>query len=358
MSTLVMMAAILSGNSDIRRDETVIFYPTYAHPSKDGKSWRVRLHGIIYELEEGSKKCSVLLSAIRKSVKIEKNSPEAKTFEQRTRLFLVDNEGGKEIAVQLGRHRVKCARSGSNGHFAGHAILNRDEMRELLKTNGDSRQWVEFVAETNPGDARRIIGRVQVIPAGGVSVISDFDDTIKITNVRNRKELLANTFTRDFQAAPGMKKLYRALEDRGARFHYVSGSPWQLYPVIAKFLRDTPFPQGSLHLKSVRLKDSSFQNLFAKQRENKMKAIEQILNDFPERTFLLFGDSGEEDPEIYGEIARKHPDRIVGVFIRNVTEQSREDSRYTSVFEDLNASLWFVFDDPQDVQKAVLELVK
>ena len=54
------------------------------------------------------------------------------------------------------------------------------------------------------------------------------------------------------------------------------------------------------------------------QNQYKTGVIERILADFPRRRFLLVGDSGEQDPEIYGAIARKHPEQVERIFIRNV----------------------------------------
>jgi phosphatidate phosphatase APP1 len=41
--------------------------------------------------------------------------------------------------------------------------------------------------------------------------------------------------------------------------------------------------------------------------------------------FVLIGDSGQEDPEIYADMVATHPGRILAVYIRNV-RQNPEDS--------------------------------
>ena len=95
---------------------------------------------------------------------------------------------------------------------------------------------------------------LQLIDERGVSVITDIDDTIKITAVTNRRELLMNTFLREFRAVSGMAELYRRWATGGAAFHYVSSSPWQLFSVLSEYTETEAFPAGSMHLRSFRLR--------------------------------------------------------------------------------------------------------
>jgi phosphatidate phosphatase APP1 len=77
--------------------------------------------------------------------------------------------------------------------------------------------------------------------ANGLSIVSDIDDTIKVTHVpAGKKTILRNTFLNEFQAAAGMRDRYQQMiADAGAAadvcFHYVSGSPWQLFDVLSEF---------------------------------------------------------------------------------------------------------------------------
>jgi phosphatidate phosphatase APP1 len=73
--------------------------------------------------------------------------------------------------------------------------------------------------------------------------------------------------------------------------------------------------------------------------------IEQIMADFGQRRFILIGDSGEHDPEIYGDLARKHGERVAHIYIRNVTGESRDGERMTNAFRDLPEDRWTLFED-------------
>ncbi|MGH8248899.1 MAG: phosphatidate phosphatase App1 family protein, partial [Gammaproteobacteria bacterium] len=195
--------------------------------------------------------------------------------------------------------------------------------------------------------ARRGIGLPLVLLRdSGISVISDIDDTIKISQVRDKRELVQNTFCRPFQPAPGMAATYQRWAAQGAQFHYVTASPWQLYEPLGEFVRRNGFPAGTFHMKSFRAKDSSFLGLMKSPERYKPPVIEELFRQFPNRRFVLVGDSGEKDPEIYGALARKHPRQVARILIRDVTDEPRADARYRKAFRELSDGLWQVFQKP------------
>lgn len=53
--------------------------------------------------------------------------------------------------------------------------------------------------------------------------------------------------------------------------------------------------------------------------DRKKPAVLEMLDAFPESSFLLFGDSGEQDLEVYVSVARERPDQVRGIFIRDIT---------------------------------------
>jgi phosphatidate phosphatase APP1 len=98
-----------------------------------------------------------------------------------------------------------------------------------------------------------------------------------------------------------------------------------LYEEIADFFLKEGFPEASFHLKSIRLKDRTLMSLFADPMESKISKISGIIDKYPNRTFVLVGDTGEKDPEVYGALCRAYPDRIDRVCLRDVTSQLSED---------------------------------
>jgi phosphatidate phosphatase APP1 len=160
---------------------------------------------------------------------------------------------------------------------------------------------------------------VKLIENTGVSLISDIDDTIKRSSISmGAREIFRNTFIRDLGdlTVEGVKEWYNRLHDMGVSIHYCSNSPWQLFPVIASFFHLAGLPPGSIHLKQY---SGMLQGIFEPVAERKKGTLERILRDFPERKFLLVGDSGEADLEVYTELAVANPGRILAVFIRDVT---------------------------------------
>ncbi|ETS75565.1 hypothetical protein PFICI_12509 [Pestalotiopsis fici W106-1] len=164
---------------------------------------------------------------------------------------------------------------------------------------------------------------VHVIEPEGISLISDIDDTIKHSSITTgAKEIFRNTFIRDLGdlTVDGVREWYTSMHNLGVRIHYCSNSPWQLYPVIASYFKLAGLPPGSIHLKQY---SGMLQGIFEPVAERKKGTLEKIMHDFPQRRFLLVGDSGEADLEVYTEIAVANPGRIVAIFIRDVTTPER-----------------------------------
>ncbi|KAK2041441.1 actin patch protein 1 [Colletotrichum somersetense] len=160
---------------------------------------------------------------------------------------------------------------------------------------------------------------VKIIEPKGVSLISDIDDTIKRSNISGgAKEIFRNTFVRELKdlTVEGVREWYNELHKMGVSMHYCSNSPWQLFPVLASYFLIAGLPPGSLHLKQY---SGMLQGIFEPVAERKKSTLTRLMHDFPERRFLLVGDSGEADLEVYTELVEAHPGRIIAIFIRDVT---------------------------------------
>lgn len=165
------------------------------------------------------------------------------------------------------------------------------------------------------------LGRVLVPPPQArFGVISDIDDTVirtGATSVRAmiRSTLLANARTR--LPFPGVAALYRALHGQLNPLFYVSSSPWNIYDMLADTFALRGIPAGPLLLR-----DWGFAGrleLAFRHHDHKLAGITRVLDTYPALPFLLIGDSGQQDPEIYHEVVRRYPGRILAVYIRNVT---------------------------------------
>ncbi|PBP15471.1 actin patch protein, partial [Diplocarpon rosae] len=160
---------------------------------------------------------------------------------------------------------------------------------------------------------------VKITQPKGVSLISDVDDTIKHSSIGGGpREIFRNAFIRDLGdlTIDGVKEWYNTMYDMGVGVHYVSNSPWQLFPVLVSFFQKAGLPPGSYHLKQY---SGMLQGIFEPVAERKKGTLEKIMRDFPDRKFILIGDSGEADLEVYTDVALAHPGKILAIFIRDVT---------------------------------------
>jgi hypothetical protein len=365
MSLRIAIASLLRPDeleSCIDPDESVVFFPTAAafHPPNQ---WQVPIHGWIYQPSELSRLRRLGFRLVARLIKLRYRHVDhaSPLFRERVGAFLADNERGSRIEIQVGPARFQLKKSRADGHFEGMLNLPGELVNPLFEkaerkarratrreeTGGDSSlKWLTFRAVTRATDERRFDGKVLFLPPEGLSVISDIDDTIKVTEVLERKKLLRNTFLKEFRAVPEMAALYRRwARGRGAVFHYVSASPWHLYPFLSEFLAAQGFPMGTFHLRDFRLVPGSFRKALVPSGRVKLRHVRSLLTRFPRRRFILVGDSGESDPELYGNVAREFPGQVEKIYIRNITGEAEKGVRWRKVFRGLRAEQWEVFED-------------
>jgi phosphatidate phosphatase APP1 len=180
-------------------------------------------------------------------------------------------------------------------------------------------------------DADAVTGRGRVLvpdPEAPFAVISDIDDTVLRSRVTEGMRAMLTTLVGDANsrdAIPGMASLYRGL-NRGPgdaegvvaslpSFFYVSTGSWAMYPLLTKFLQGRGFPRGPLFLTDWGPTD---RYIVRSGKEHKRNSIGRLLNAYPSTRFVLIGDSGQGDPEVYLEIAGSHPTQVAAIVIIDV----------------------------------------
>ena len=347
MALAVLLSLFLSSpasaaqTSNLKSDQEVVFYPALAYPVGKGK-WEIQFHGCVFEPE----KRVIPIALLRQILALDHihfTPAENKLFKERARLFMIDEKSGRKIVIRLGDKIYKLDKSQANGQFIGTLSFTEAEIQKLRQS------VTNFQLVLKSKDTRQFFGEIHFVDEAGIIVISDIDDTIKVTAVGNRNATLRNTFLMPFKAVDGMPELYRGwAATNHAAFLYVSASPWQLYAPLADFLRDSNFPAGAFFLKTVDFKDKTFFALFQSPDQYKPGVIEPLMKRFPHRKFVLVGDSGEQDPEIYAALARKYPDQIRHIFIRDLSAGAQEE-RFSKAFEGLSPQLWKTFTDPSAI---------
>jgi phosphatidate phosphatase APP1 len=321
----------------VSREEKVTFYPTYGY--KEGENWVIPMRVWVRERRALSEHLSNEVAESMGDLGL----GEIKNFQSRTQDFVADSESREEVTFVFDndpanqRYSVRNSRGDSlktdqNGLIEGVIKLSITEASELLSRQGSRDGWLTYRA-TSSGHSGT--GRVRLLGPSGLSVISDIDDTIKVTEIpAGSKIVVRNTFFRDFVAASEMAAMYQGLQ--GASFHYVSGGPWQLYEPLSQFLLSerTGFPEGTFHMKNVRknlLSMNSWEDLKTlvtnenATMEQKLSQIGEILRRFPERRFILIGDSGEKDPEVYRKIRDRFRDQVLEIRIRDVVNDREKN---------------------------------
>jgi phosphatidate phosphatase APP1 len=186
---------------------------------------------------------------------------------------------------------------------------------------------VEVVEAPVPGLVKVRATAEILVPSSGaeLGVISDIDDTVLQTHVTQKLKMIwvtlsGSAFTR--MPFEGTSELYRALavgpSGRGNNpVFYVSKSPWNLYDFLVDFMDYHELPRGPLLLRDAGLRESP-------PIDHKTAAVSRLLETYPNLPFILIGDSGERDPDIYLETAARNPGRVRAIYIRDLGAKSSE----------------------------------
>jgi phosphatidate phosphatase APP1 len=187
-------------------------------------------------------------------------------------------------------------------------------------------------------------GLVQVVPERGLSVVSDFDDTIAVSHIGRTFRMLWTALFRDeteHAAVEGMAQLYAKLAPFAAAFHYVSGTPVGLLRRTERFLERHGFPEGALLLRH-------FESDGFDMAAYKPRVLSEIARALPGHRFLYVGDSGEKDPEFFARLREElGTERVAGVLVRRVTKELRDAARFSGMF---------LFDNPEEAAEELARL--
>jgi phosphatidate phosphatase APP1 len=135
----------------------------------------------------------------------------------------------------------------------------------------------------------------------------------------------------------------------------VSASPWQMFESLNQWRDDSKFPFGTVHLRNFRLRDQLLKKVIL-HRKGKRSAIQKLIRNLPGRRYILIGDSGEKDPEIYCKISRKFPGNIVGLFIRELPDHPIAADRWQKICDDVPGAICERFTGGKDLQEKVARL--
>ncbi len=161
-------------------------------------------------------------------------------------------------------------------------------------------------------------------------IISDIDDTVLVSNATQKLRMARLAFFHSARRRlpfAGVAAFYQALQ-RGTQtgifnpIFYVSSSPWNLFDMLTEFFTWQGIPLGPLLLKDIGI--SRTQVGGASHLTHKLAQIERIMRMYPQLSFILIGDSGQHDPEIYQRVVQDFPNRVLAIYIRDVSKDKRD----------------------------------
>lgn len=231
-----------------------------------------------------------------------------------------------DVTLSLGSDQ-KTVTTDRDGYFNIHMPLSQPLSPE--------QSWHKGVLDITLRNQHTVCSEAEIyIPPATLDlvVISDIDDTVMYTGVANKLKMMYRLFLRRAHqrtAFPGVAAFYQALfhgQDGQSRrpMLYVSRGPWSLYEVLEEFFQINAIPEGPiLFLREWGL--TLQRPLPRKAEDHKTQLIEQMLALYADLPFVLIGDSGQHDPEIYAHIVHKYPGRVRAIYIRNVDHDASRD---------------------------------
>ena len=222
--------------------------------------------------------------------------------------------GGVEVAGQFQGQEVRGI-TGPDGYFS----LQFQPRSQVLPG------WYEVPLRLM-GRPEVTRARMQVVGQTAFGIISDLDDTVIQSDVTSVPRMLMTSLTgnaRTRMPFPGVGAFYHGLVQQGGGrnpIFYVSSSPWNFFDLLWQFLSYRQIPLGPLFLRNWGF------DLLGGHGDYKHGVIERIFARYPDMKFVLVGDSGEHDPQIYAEVVHRHPDRVLAVYIRDVTDAAADEA--------------------------------
>ena len=342
--------------TNVTENDRVILYPTFGRLSADGDVWQIPVNGTVYEAGDACRRKRLWLELLQRLNKFHPSDEQREIFEQRVQAFVARTTRGKQLSIRAGRH-IRTFEKATNryGAFSGVVQLSARDVDEL-KRNGRLRDgWLQLEVVGPDGAPTGFMGAAQLLNDDGVSVISDIDDTVKVTHVTRRRSLLENTFLRPFEAVAGMADAYQQWASEGVAFHYVSSSPWQLFAPIRELFEQVQLPRGAFHLSAFTFRNHVLHRFGMLRKRAKLTVLKCLLESFPRRRFVLVGDSGERDPEIYGALARRFPAHVVGIYIRELSYRPMSSERSEHAFRKLSGSSVRIFREPHELPGTLVQ---
>ncbi|KAK8861987.1 Phosphatidate phosphatase APP1 [Apiospora arundinis] len=339
----------------------VLNLPSYANWTDEG--WNVRVHGNVYKLPNAKQdKIDSLANVFLIGTDIKDLAPnEQEQARNLTRSIYVVQQGHENVTIKF-ENDVSIRPNATGGVIAGKGGVQNITLPYETTVEGDFDTFVKLKNTTGANGGHLMAGNetnsiqslnmyaegtmsgnatAYLVPPKGLTIISDIDDILRITKIYVPKEGLLNSFARPFTSWMNMPEIYANWSSSipDFHFHYLTTTPEQVTRNYMEFIYKT-YPLGSFDTRPLNFSDVSA------TLQIRRFLLDKIFQTFPERKFILMGDTTNSDVmKAYPALAHDYPNQVQCIFLRNTTSTDDKDlfPYDTSGFEGIDQKKYMFF---------------
>lgn len=243
-------------------------------------------------------------------------------------------KNGRPVPLEAQVSRVRGWRSFTSVHVAHHPVqvfIDGHPVTDVVSDRGGvidheisvqlTPGWHTITLKAKGSETGSNSPVFIVDAATQFGLLSDVDDTILNTALPRPLVAAWNSFVVDEHArtsTPGMPVLYDHLlaKHPGAPVIYLSTGAWNVAPALTRFLERNLYPMGSLLLTDW---GPTTDRWFRSGKEHKLRELNRLAKQFPDVQWVLVGDDGQHDEELYQQFATAHPQNVAAVAIRQLS---------------------------------------
>ncbi|KAK7978005.1 hypothetical protein PG996_004052 [Apiospora saccharicola] len=346
----------------------VLNLPAYANWTDEG--WNVRVHGNVYKVPNAKQdKIDKLANGFLIGTDIEDLPPSQQDQARNvTRSIYVVQQADENVTVHF-ENDVSIDPGSTGGVINAKGGAQVITLPYETTLEGDFDTFVKLKNTTGPNGGHLMAGNATksiqslnmyvngtmsgnatayLVPPTGFTIISDIDDILRITKIYIPKEGLLNSFARPFTPWMNMPEIYAnwSASIPDFHFHYLTTTPEQVTRNYMDFIYKT-YPLGSFDTRPLNFSDVSA------TLQIRRFLLDKIFQTFPQRKFILMGDTTNSDVmKAYPALAKDYPGQVQCIFLRNTTATDDGDlfPYDTSGFEGLDQKQYMFFNVADDLK--------
>ncbi|KAL8387926.1 hypothetical protein RB595_009571 [Gaeumannomyces hyphopodioides] len=342
----------------------VLNIPPYGNWSNN--AWNIRFRGNVYKQPNTSvEKLDKLANVFLIGTDIKDLPPQEQDQARNlTGSIFILQQGDQNVTM----HLEPAPAAGSSGEPGGGGAVNATggtqnvNLPTRTTAQGDFDELVPIQLNSlQQGDTAQDVQRLNIyakgstlgnataylVPPRGITVVSDIDDILRVTKIYKPKEGLLNSFARAFVPWQNMPAIYANWSQHinGVAFHYLTTTPEQATRIYMDYIYKT-YPGGSFDTRPLNFSDVTATLSIRKH------LLDRIFETFPERRFVLVGDTSNSDiMKAYPQLVRDFPGQVACILLRN-TSATDPDMLFpynTAGFKDVNQTNYMFFRTTDDL---------